>query len=874
MLYSDVNPITKYAIDKYNGNNKASKVRVLFYDIEVSTEGRLSSPQAAMNPITAISYKVDGNERYGLLLFDTELYDTLNTTGKNLEYCQFETKFNEDKDVADVYVFNREELLLGKWIDIFNQIDPHVYSGWNNDGYDNIYVYNRIKSVLGVSYANSLSPINVVYKKRKSFKGVDDELVFIVGRSSLDMLKLYKKFIPKQEIEYNLNYISKKILGRGKVEYEGNLDQLKRNNLAKFCEYALIDVELLQSMNNKLQQIRTAVSLCTIGRCNYEDIYYSSIYLDGAILSIAKEQNLVCPNQPQKLKLKLSKTANVGETVLHFDGDLPERMSSVGMLRIYKTKASMFEIKYVSKYQNQLRLLNPLTEQIKCKNDIVGNEIYDIKVGFNGAYIRMDDLGRYEWMYDLDLTSMYPMIAITLNVSPETKLGRILVYDSELNPIVYHYKMLHQPNDYKYTIENTKIVLADWNTLMEFIRTGKSVAVNGVVYRQDIEGIIPKALNRWFDVRAKLKKLRDKCFAEGDMDGYQAYDGDQYDQKILLNTLYGVLALDGWRFNDIDNSEAITTTGQFTITSTAKFANAYYHRTLNTSDDVDYVKYIHTDSIFCEAMPLIEHYYDRNKYEYNDDFVAQKSIEVALKVREYINNMYDVMALKILNVDKHRFSIKQEYVSKAAIWLSRNQYVQWVINEEGKTVNKLDEKGVAIKKSNFPIYFKKCMTELIWDVLKGAGASDINHKMRSMYKELNNVPFIDIAKISSIKEISQYDSTYKRLHEVEHKVAGHVKAAIIYNRLISKYKYNCEKISNGSKIKWVYLKDNPFNIDTLAFKGSDDHPKILQFIELYIDRQKLWQKEFETKILRLYSVMNWNYPNLNIKIENNNDFLL
>lgn len=863
VLYSDVKPITKYAIDKYNFDESVANPTILFYDIEtiIST-----------GEVTAISYKVANDDKYGLLLFDTDLYNKLNTNNANLEYCHFEMTFKNE--LADVYVFNKENLMLGFWLDKWNEINPHIYSGWNNDGFDNIHLYNRIRTVLGKSYADSLSPINKIEKRKKSFKGISDDLIFIIGRSSLDLMKLHKKFVPKVQPEYGLDYIAKVELGYGKVEYNGNLEELKMNDIQKFCEYALTDVQLLQHFENKKKYIKTAVQLCTLGRCNYEDIYYSSIYLDGAILSILKENKLVAPNQPSRINLKLLENAKLHDSTLHFSEPIPKRMPSVGMLKVYKTKSSKFELEYVSKYENTITLLNPLSKIIKTSENCEKNELYNIKVGFTGAYVKQPNAGRYEWIYGLDLTSLYPSIAMSLNISPETKVGRILVYDSEYNSVMYNYNMLHKENDFRYCIENTKHQFLTWSQFKEVLTENYAVAVNGVVYRQDFEGIIPKALLRWFNKRVEYKRLRKQAYLSNDKVLYDLYDFLQMVYKILLNSLYGVLGLDGWRFNDLDNSEAITATGRFGIKSTAKCANTYYYKEMNIdkSSNVDFVIYTDTDSIFCEAFPLIKHYYGDKNIEFTDDFLIDKSNEIATDVQNYINSFYDYMSAEILNIKKrkHYFDIKKEYVAKSVVWLSKKQYAQWLVSEEGKRINKLDVKGLAMKKSNFPPYFKKCMTEIIWDVLYDKSSSEITKKLRDMYSNLKDVSITDISKNSSVSEISMYDKPFVNINHFDDKLSGHVRAALIYNRIIKKFDYTNTNIGDGSKIKWVYLNENPLNIESIAFKGFEDPPKILEFIDKYIDRQKLWENEFETKITSVYEAMDWQFPNLNVVSVNDN----
>ena len=87
----------------------------------------------------------------------------------------------------------------------------------------------------------------------------------------------------------------------------------------------------------------------------------------------------------------------------------------------------------------------------------------------------------------------------------------------------------------------------------------------------------------------------------------------------------------------------------------------------------------------------------------------------------------------------------------------------------------------------------------------------------------------------------------------------HVKAAWIYNDLLKYYNLtDCEKINNSEKIKWVYLKsNNPLQIQQIAFKGYDDPPQIMEYIEEHVDRDKLFDKALQKKIDMFYGSMDW-----------------
>ena len=163
---------------------------------------------------------------------------------------------------------------------------------------------------------------------------------------------------------------------------------------------------------------------------------------------------------------------------------------------------------------------------------------------FIGAYVKPPIVGKYEWIYDLDLTSLYPSIIMTLNISPETKIGKINNWDANdfLKGKVDSYTI----GDDTITKENLKKYLED---------SKFSVSSNGVLYRTDKVGCIPGILDLWFAQRVKYKNEMKKYGKSGNKEKYAFFHKRQLVQKILLNSLYGVLEFAAFRFYDIDNAE-------------------------------------------------------------------------------------------------------------------------------------------------------------------------------------------------------------------------------------------------------------------------------------------------------------------------------
>ena len=451
---------------------------------------------------------------------------------------------------------------------------------------------------------------------------------------------------------------------------------------------------------------------------------------------------------------------------------------------------------------------------------------------FAGAYVQPPQRGRHDWVYDLDITSMYPSVIRSLNISPETKVGKVEGWDAEeflKKDLKKTYTLCNRHGKEIDTISNT-----DLGDYLE--NTGLSIASNGVMYRTDKQGLIPALLTKWFNERVEMRKLVKKFNEQGDKEKESYFDRRQYLQKILLNSLYGVLGLPVFRFYDLDNAEATTLTGQALIKFSKKITNHFYNKELGTNDD--YVIYIDTDSIFASAVPLIEKRYPNEKL--TEVMMTQRIMEICSEVQDYLNKSYDYFAKKFLNIDKHVFDIKQEVVATTGLFITKKRYGLHIINDAGRKVNTIHVKGLDTVRSNFAVAMKELLGKVLSDVLAKVPKEKIDERISIFKRNMSNLHYDVMANPIGVKGIGKYEvkdedspfSTYKKGAPV------HVKAAINYNSLLEHWyegrKY--EKIGNGNKIKWVYLKDNEFGFDTIAYKGYEDPPQILELIKNKIDR--------------------------------------
>ena len=487
--------------------------------------------------------------------------------------------------------------------------------------------------------------------------------------------------------------------------------------------------------------------------------------------------------------------------------------------------------------------------------------------GFSGAFVKEPTPGRYNWVFDLDLTSMYPNIIISLNISPETKVGKVENFSMDA----------HIKGEMKtYKIGSTEYTVEEFRELIT--KCKYALSSNGVIYRTDKVGVIPTLLDQWFRQRKDMRKKAAEFKKAGDMEQYNFYNQRQQVWKVLLNSFYGVLGLEMFRFYDRDNAEAVTTTGVDIIKTTAKVINIYYKQALETDEEGDWVIYSDTDSCFVNAVPIIrKRFPDIN--ENDDDAMTKAIMGVTTEVQNYVNGFYNVMAKHYFNLDKHTFDAKQEVISKSSFWLAKKRYAQWIIHEEGHLLKepKLEVKGIDVVRSSFPSSFRSFMDGFLRKLLTSSPKSELDDMILKFREKIKTLDVIEIAKNTSVKFVSQdgsknYNPESRNPFQFVKATPAQVKACLAYNDMIHKMEMDvqCEPIHHSQKIKWVYLQNNPYGLESMALKADGNDPdEIIDFVNKYVDRKMMFEQELKSKLQDFYDVFHWTFPNPSISTASN-----
>ena len=302
-------------------------------------------------------------------------------------------------------------------------------------------------------------------------------------------------------------------------------------------------------------------------------------------------------------------------------------------------------------------------------------------------------------------------------------------------------------------------------------------------------------------------------------------------------------------------------------------------------EDTNYCAYVDTDSNYFHAEPLLRHRFP-NFDEMSDKEKDTELENIALEYQDIITDHYNNVAKDVFNINQfewfdkpHWLEMKTECVIRSAYFRATRRYAQWITKQEGVEKETLDIKGLEFQKSNFPPILGKFFNNALVDVLKGTKQEEIDDRVKTFKKQIldGTIPLTDLGNPTSVKQIGKHQGKPARKGEmlstfnhVENKIGrklgapAAVKAAIRYNDLLRFWKLDSkhELITNGTKIKWIYLKPNPYHIEEIAFLNYDMPEKINTFIEQYADRKKVFESILLNKLEGFYGDLEWNL-NLN-----------
>ena len=760
---------------------------IVYIDIEIEMGGALTPEyiRSAPMPITSIALiDVTTKQKICLIVDKTGTIQETNQDSKHIIPCKSEKE------------------LIGKFLSKFEELDPTILVGYNSAYFDVPYIYFRLLQVVGESEVNRLSPLKKV--QYSDFNG--ENQIKIAGVNHLDYMLLHKKYIMKEEPSYKLGDIGTKYVDLGKIEYEGNLNTLFRDDINSFIDYNLRDVEIIEALEVKLKFINLTIMISHICNIPYESIYWNTVMNEGAMLKYLKREGIISPNKPTTHNPNLR---NFKET--YAGGFILEPIPGLYF--------DVIDLDFTSLYPSVIKSLNIGIETL------VGR-------------IKVDDRPTYEQNHSLE------------------KLK-----ERDHNEIITIEKL--NKKTYSTTTAQTTI-----GKIIKIIEDNKyTISASGAIFRTDEQSVCSKILQGWFEKREHYRGLKKKSGKEKKWIEYESHDLFQHAFKILQNAMYGTYAKSGWRYTDgrLICSAAITNTGQRLTTSTIDFVNDKINNELKLNNQ-QHICISDTDSVYIVLGLLLKHRYPKLSDENKDEYI----LKIATEIQNESNNHLNALCKEKFNINssKHYFQLKQEVIAKSILVTGKRRYAMYVTNKEGVAVEELDMKGLELMKSNMNKMFKKFGEQFIKDILFGKDKNKIDQSIIDFYKLIKTTDPRQLGKPMGVKHIGSY-ITPARAGEMfsafKLKAPINTRSAVVYNDLLKfkKLDKQYESIIEGDKIFIINLKPNPYNLRVIGIPNAKIPPEIEEFINKYIDIDEIFESLLLNKLKELYSDLKWSFPPLN-----------
>jgi len=453
---------------------------------------------------------------------------------------------------------------------------------------------------------------------------------------------------------------------------------------------------------------------------------------------------------------------------------------------------------------------------------------------YEGAYVKQPVPGVYDWVVSFDLNSLYPHLMMQYNISPETLV-------EEKHPSATIDKILNK--------EITFEMYKDY-----------SVCANGAMFRKDIKGFMPELMEKMYAERKIFKKkmLQAKRDYEKNPSvqlekDIAKYNNFQMARKIALNSCYGAIGNQYFRFFKLANAEAITLSGQTSIRWIENKVNGYLNNLLQT-EKVDYVIASDTDSIYINFGPVVNKFLSTKS--------GDKAAVVTLlnkvceeKLEPFIETSYQELATYV-NAYDQKMQMKRENIADRGIWTAKKRYILNVWDSEGVRYSepKLKIMGIEAVKSSTPAPCRKMIKDALKLMMNGT-EDDVIKFIDESRKVFNKLPPEEIAfprSVSDVKKHKSHSTIYAKGSPI------HVRGALLYNHYIKELgltnKYS--EINNGEKIKFIYLKKaNPIRENVISF--ISDFPREIG-VDKYIDYELQFNKAFLEPLKTILDAIGWN----------------
>ena len=487
------------------------------------------------------------------------------------------------------------------------------------------------------------------------------------------------------------------------------------------------------------------------------------------------------------------------------DVELVDRLEDkMKLIELALTMAYDAKVNYIDVFY-QVRMWDNIIYNYLKKRDIVipPRVNADKNEKYAGAYVKDPIPGKYDWVVSFDLNSLYPHLMMQYNISPETLV-------EERHPTVSVDKILEEQLSFE-------------------MYKNYAVCANGAMYRKDVRGFLPELMEKMYGERKVFKKKMLDAKQQYEKTPTKALEKEiarcnniQMAKKISLNSAYGAIGNQYFRYYKLANAEAITLSGQVSIRWIENKMNAYLNKLL-TTEEVDYVIASDTDSIYLNLGPLVDKFLG-NKSGNKAEIVELLNKVCEEKFEPYIDKSYAELA-EYVSAYSQKMQMKRENIADRGIWTAKKRYILNVWDSEGVRYEepKLKVMGIESVKSSTPAPCRKMLKDA-FKILMTKTEDDVIEYIDKCRREFKALPPESISFPRSVSDVVKYRSTsdiYIKGTPI------HVRGALLFNHYIKQNKLDNKYslIQNGEKIKFCYLK-----------KPNLIHENVISFIQEFPKR--------------------------------------
>jgi len=453
---------------------------------------------------------------------------------------------------------------------------------------------------------------------------------------------------------------------------------------------------------------------------------------------------------------------------------------------------------------------------------------------YAGAYVKEPIPGKYDWVVSFDLNSLYPHLIMQYNISPETLL-------EQRHPSVTVEKILDEDLTFEMYKDN-------------------AVCANGAMYRKDVRGFLPELMEKMYNERVifkkkmiKAKKAYEKTPSKDLEKEIARCNNIQMAKKISLNSAYGAIGNQYFRYYKLANAEAITLSGQVSIRWIENRMNNYLNKILKT-EDVDYVIASDTDSIYLNLGDLVDRIYE-GREKTTESVVSFLNKICEMELEKYITSSYETLANYVNAYDQKMF-MKRENIADRGIWTAKKRYILNVWDSEGVRYDepKLKMMGIEAVKSSTPAPCRTMIKDALKLMMSGTEDEVIEYidNARKTFKSLSPEEVSFPRSASNVEKYKSHSTIYAKGTPI------HIRGALLFNHYIKNKKLTNKYslIGNGEKVKFLYLK-KPNVIQENVISFIQDFPHELD-LDRYIDYDLQFEKSFVEPLKTILDAIGWN----------------